>query len=181
MSEQTEKTPVSGAGGPEPPMPLAAPFNPFPDGIPPDIPAVTDAVRADWPGRYYASYRVDAPQPTPVTGWWDVWSMSDLSGLPDRAGMLALTDAEWADRLPFGSGVQAGRIVACTPPPVPVPLPVQAEAELRWVQSEATLAAAMGERFTDAMRAYVGVIRTIANGTDTTRTALPPRPDPVTA
>lgn len=54
-----------------------------------------------------------------------------------------------------------------------VPLKTQATSAQAWIQQQANLAAAMGEVFTADMKAYVQAIAAIANGTDTTSTALP--------
>ncbi|WP_308721010.1 hypothetical protein [Komagataeibacter xylinus] len=136
-------------------------------------------VKTAYPARYYASYDATAAQPTPVTGWYDVWGMSSISNVPEASAMIALTEAQWDARLPTGQGVQAGAIVSYTPPAVAVPLKTQAASAQAWIMQQASLAAAMGEVFTTDMKTYVTKITAIANGTDTTSTALPAQPTDV--
>lgn len=93
--------------------------------------------------------------------------------------MIPLTQAQWAARLPVGQGVQAGTIVPYTQPIAVVPLKTQAQNAKVWINQQANLAAAMGETFTADMKAYVLAINVIANGTDTTSTALPAQPTDV--
>ncbi|WP_242621896.1 hypothetical protein [Komagataeibacter xylinus] len=60
-----------------------------------------------------------------------------------------------------------------------VSLAQQATAAQSWISQQASLATAMGETFTADMKAYVLAIAAIANGTDTTSTALPAQPTDV--
>ncbi|MEJ5118425.1 hypothetical protein WH158_13490 [Gluconobacter cerinus] len=135
-------------------------------------------------GRYVACYDHTAAQPTAVLSWFDLWTLGSHANLPALADMHFLSAAEWqALGGDYGykgnKGLQDGKIVDYTPPPAPIPLTLQAETEQTWIQQQASLAAAMGETFTDAMKAYVKAIAAITSGADTTSTALPARPDPV--
>lgn len=135
-------------------------------------------VKTDYPNRYYASYDKTASQPTAVTGWYDTWDMSSISNVPAASDMIVVTESEWNDigfRVSIGKGVKGGVIVDYTPT-ITVSIKTQATNELTWISSEASLASAMGETFTDDMKTYVKAIQAIANGTDTTTTALPTRP-----
>lgn len=135
-------------------------------------------VKTDYPDRYYASYDKTASQPTAVTGWYDTWDMSSVSNVPAASDMIVVTESEWNDisfRVSIGKGVKDGVIVDYTSE-VTVPIKTQAANELTWISSEASLASAMGETFTDAMKAYVKAIQAIANGTDTASASLPDRP-----
>lgn len=139
-------------------------------------------VKTLYPAQYYASYDTTAAQPAYINGWYDTWSMSDVSSVPAASDMLAVTQAQWLARN-SNQGVQNGAVVAC-PAPTPVPtvsLPAQAQAALAWIGQQANLAAAMGEVFTADMKAYVAAINAIANGTDTTSTVLPAQPTDVLA
>jgi len=129
-----------------------------------------------YPSRFYATYDTAAVQPTGVTGWFDTWTLSTTKNLPAASDMLALTQDQWAARVTGPQGVKDGALVDYTPPPPVVPLETQVQTELAWIASQASMAAAMGETFTDNMKAYVKAIQAIANGTDTTSTALPARP-----
>ena len=134
----------------------------------------------EYPGRYYAAYDTAATQPTAVTGWIDVNIFSSKPDwLPAASALLPLTAAQWGARLPTGKGVLGNAIVDYTPPAVAIPLKTQATSAQTWIQQQANLAAAMGQTFTDDMRAYVLAIAAIANGTDTTSTALPAQPTDV--
>lgn len=136
--------------------------------------------RKEYPNRYYASYDKEATQPTPVNGWFDTWDMSSVSNVPSASEMIPVTETQWNDtttfRLPMGKGVKDGVIVDYTPPVTPVPLTTQAQSAMSWVNEQAALASAMGETFTDDMKAYVKALRDIISGSDTTSTKLPEQP-----
>lgn len=181
MSETSSDALDNEASGPGV-VPLTdPPYAPFPNGVPTEALLATEATRAAWPARYYASYDRTAPQPTPVTGWWDVWDMSDVSNVPPAADMVALAEAQWSARLPFGAGVQGGQVVAYVPPSAPLSVQIQAQNEMSWIHQQASLAVAMGQSFTQAMRDYVTTVSAIAAGTDTTTAALPARPGDIMA
>ncbi|MBS1080831.1 hypothetical protein [Gluconobacter kondonii] len=129
-----------------------------------------------YPSRFYATYDTTAAQPTGITGWFDTWTLSTTKNLPAASDMLALTQDQWNDRATGPQGVKDDDLVDYTLPAPVVPLETQAQTELAWIASQASMAAAMGETFTDNMKAYVKAIQAIANGTDTTSTALPARP-----
>lgn len=69
-------------------------------------------VKQSYPARYYVRYEADTGA---ITGWFDTWSLSDVSFLPAAADMIPVTEAQWADdktfRLPTGRMVQNGVIV----------------------------------------------------------------------
>lgn len=73
--------------------------------------------RPSYPARYYARFSATAATPTTgeITGWFDTWSLSDVSFLPAAADMIPVTAAQWADektfRLPTGRMVENGAIV----------------------------------------------------------------------
>lgn len=141
-------------------------------------------VKKDYPARYYASYDTSAAQPTSVTGWYDVWSMSDVSNVPAASTMIAISESDWNNtstfHLPIGKGVQNGEIIDYTPPAVVVPLATQAQSEMSgWISQQASIAVAMGETFTADMKTYVKTIQAIATGADKTSTTLPTRPTDV--
>ncbi|WP_338331320.1 hypothetical protein [Acetobacter sp. LMG 32666] len=132
-----------------------------------------------YPNRYYAQYDTTAPQPTKVLGWLDMDFYSDTTGFPPASELLPLTAEQFAARTAGPYGVSNGALVQYTPPAPVVPLTTQAQTAQAWVQQQASLAAAMGEVFTADMKAYVLAINAIANGTDTTSTALPTQPTDV--
>lgn len=141
-------------------------------------------VKTDYPAQYYAMYDTAAPQPTPVTGWFDTWNMGSIANVPPASEMIAVTADQWNDtafRLPAGKGIQGGKVIDYTAPAIVISLAAQAENELSWISQQGSLASAMGETFTEAMRSYVKAIQAIASGTDTTSTDLPPRPNPIMA
>lgn len=69
-------------------------------------------ITQSYPARFYARYVADTGA---ITGWFDVWSLSDPSFLPAASAMIPVTAAQWADdktfRLPTGRMVQNGAIV----------------------------------------------------------------------
>ena len=129
-----------------------------------------------YPGRYYARYDTTAAQPTIVTGWFDTWTLTTTANIGSAADMVPLSSEAWNARASNPWGVQSGQLVSYTPPPPVIPLKDQATSELSWISTQASMASAMGETFTDPMKVYVKAIQAIANGTDTTSTALPARP-----
>ncbi|WP_061488006.1 hypothetical protein [Acetobacter tropicalis] len=131
-------------------------------------------VKTEYPERYYARYDTKAAQPTVVTGWFDTWGMSDVSGLPNASEMIAVPRENFQDHATSGVGVQDGRLISYT---APAPIKDLAGYELTgWVASQASMASAMGETFTSDMKAYVKAVQAIADGTDTASTKLPDRP-----
>ncbi|MDF7675078.1 hypothetical protein PT277_05175 [Acetobacteraceae bacterium ESL0709] len=138
----------------------------------------------EYPARYYASYDVKAPQPTSVTGWYDTWSLSSVAQVPPASEMIAMTEEEWNDqtnfRLPCGRGVQDGKIIDYQAPPAPVPLKDQAQSTLAFIQSQAPMIVAMGESFGEQTKAYIKALNAIIDGSDTTITELPAKPEKLT-
>ncbi|CEF56153.1 hypothetical protein [Acetobacter ghanensis] len=78
-----------------------------------------------------------------------------------------------------GSVIDLSTVTAASSFTAPVSLKTQATSAQAWIQQQANLAGAMGEVFTADMKAYVLAINAIANGTDTTSTALPAQPTDV--
>ncbi|WP_272915735.1 hypothetical protein [Aristophania vespae] len=144
----------------------------------------TDTVQQLYPSRYYAAYDTKAVQPTAVTGWYDSWGLSSIEHIPPASDMIALTEAQWNDqasfRLPYGRGVQNGKIINYTSPPLPVPLKDQAQSVLSSIQSQAPMIVAMGQIFGSQTQAYVKALTDIINGADTVSTELPIKPDRLT-
>lgn len=135
-------------------------------------------VMAAYPDRYYAT--MDKP-----CAWYDMWAFPSTDGLPAASTLFAMTADQWAAK-GGNAGTRSmavvnGQLVDYAPPVVPVPLKTQAATAQAWIQQQANLAAAMGETFTADMKAYVQAIAAIANGTDTTSTALPVKPSDVMA
>ncbi|MFT8417386.1 MAG: hypothetical protein ABF636_00965 [Acetobacter sp.] len=124
--------------------------------------------------RYYAAYNPDISQPAPVAAWYD--SNINISIDYSKAGFLPLSSDQWAARAKAAYAVSGGTLVVYSPPPTVIPLKTQATTAQAWIQQQANLAAAMSEVFTADMKAYVKAIAAIANGTDTTSTALPAQP-----
>lgn len=127
-------------------------------------------VKSTYPARYYAS--LDKP-----CAWYDTWAMSKPEVIPPVSELYAMTEAEWqAKGGDYGSKSMAvidGKLV---PYVQTVSVQHQAENELSWINQQAALASAMGETFTDEMKAYVKAIKAIATGADTSSTELPQRP-----
>ena len=141
---------------------------------------MTDAKTA-YPDRYYASYDTTAPQPTPVTGWYDTWDMSDISAVPPASDMIPISETDWNNddtfRLPVGKGVQNGEIIDYIPPPTPVPLKTQAQSALATArQTVWDEYGSINEPTPDNWVTYLKALMAIANGTDTTSTTLPTAP-----
>lgn len=139
-----------------------------------------DAGALVYPARYYASYDTTAAQPTVVTGWYDTWGMSSIASVPAATDMIALSAEDWNDtafRLPSGKGVQGGKIIDYTPAPAPLPLPQQATNALSeartYVNNTYTI---LNEATPDSWVTYLKALMAIADGTDTTSTALPTAP-----
>lgn len=78
-----------------------------------------------------------------------------------------------------GSVIDLSTVTVASSFTAPVSLKTQATSAQAWIQQQANLAGAMGEVFTADMKAYVLAINAIANGTDTTSTALPAQPTDV--
>lgn len=126
-----------------------------------------------YPARFYA----DMSKPC---GWYDMAMFSSTEGLPPLQDLFALTADQWTAK-GGNTGTRSmavidGALVDYVPPVVPIPLKTQATYAQTWIQQQANLAAAMGETFTADMKSYVKAIAAIANGTDTTSTALPAQP-----
>ncbi|MCP1243843.1 hypothetical protein GOB86_13605 [Acetobacter lambici] len=140
-------------------------------------------VKTLYPAQYYASYDTAAAQPAHINGWYDTWNMSDVSAVPTASDMIAVTEAQWMARN-SNQGVQNGAIVAC-PAPVPVPtvsLAAQAQSALTAASAATWQAYGMyGETTPADVVTYLKALHAIANGTDTTSTALPVQPTDVMA
>lgn len=135
-----------------------------------------------WPNRYYAVYDTTAAQPALVTGWVDAWKIGGAEAaappavLLAPAAMLPMTAAQWADTAIRTAGmyVRNGEIIAYTPP---VPLATQATTALTAARASIyNTYGVLNETTPDTWVAYLKALMAIANGTDTTSTALPTAP-----
>lgn len=133
-----------------------------------------------YPARYYASYDTTAAQPTIVSAWCDTWGMSDLAVLATASDMIAVSATDWDSTtfcLPNGKGVKDGAIIDYEPPAPAVPMATQAASALTtartYVNNNYTM---LNEATPDAWVTYLKALMAIANGTDTTSTALPASP-----
>lgn len=138
-------------------------------------------IKTDYPDRYYASYDTSASQPTPVTGWYDTWGMSNLSDVPAATNMVAISASDWNNtdtfRLPIGRGVLSGKIIDYAPPAQAVPLKTQAQSALAIArQTVWDEYGSLNETTPDNWVTYLKSLMAIANGTDTTSTTLPTEP-----
>jgi hypothetical protein len=70
----------------------------------------------------FAYFNSAIATPSPVIGWYDSadFNASTLATLPG-ADLLALTPAQWDDRMSGQWAVSSGILVAYTPPPPPAP------------------------------------------------------------
>lgn len=138
-------------------------------------------VKTAYPDRYYASYDTTASQPTPVTGWYDTWDMSSVSEVPAASDMIAISETDWNNtttfRLPIGKGVKDGKIIDYTPTPAPLPLKTQAQSALTTARTTVyNNYGILNEPTPTEWVTYLKALMAIANGTDTTSTALPTAP-----
>ena len=138
-------------------------------------------IAASWPARYYASYDTTAAQPTPVTGWYDTWTMSNVTSVPLADNMIVVSEDDWNNtetfRVPTGRYVDNGKIIDYAPPPVPVPLKTQAQSALAIArQTVWDEYGSLNETTPDDWVTYLKSLMAIANGTDTTSTKLPTAP-----
>lgn len=137
-------------------------------------------IKTTYPDRYYASYDTTATQPTIVTGWYDTWTMSDVSNVPKATDMIVMTGTEWNDttfRMPVGKGVKDGIIIDYTPPAVPIPLAAQATSALSTARTYVyNNYGILNEATPDDWVTYIKALMAISNGTDTTSTILPTQP-----
>ncbi|GBQ09518.1 hypothetical protein [Acetobacter cerevisiae] len=116
-----------------------------------------------------------------MTGWYDTWTLTSVTNVPAASALIAVSRQDWADttafRLPTGRGVEAGKIVDYTPPAPPVPLTTQATSALTAAASSTWANyGAMGVAVPQTWIAYQKALKVIADGTDTTSTALPAEP-----
>lgn len=137
---------------------------------------MTQTVKDLYPARYYAGYDTTAPQPTPVTAWYDTWEMSSLSAVPPASNLMPISAEDWQNttnfRKPTGKAVQNGSIVDYTPPPAP--LSTQAYYALQQAATTSWAEYGMfGETPPAAWQTYLSTLRAISNGTDTLSTQLP--------
>ncbi|MCX2562140.1 hypothetical protein OQ252_12140 [Acetobacter farinalis] len=138
-------------------------------------------VKISYPERYYASYDTKAPQPTPVTGWYDTAGMKSVVSVPPAADMIAISAEDWADtthfRCSIGRGVLDGRIVDYMPPPDPVPLAEQARQALAAARQTVWAEyGALNDPTPQAWVAYLKALRALADGQDAVGTTLPEAP-----
>ena len=147
------------------------------------VPVDVTSKALKYPVRYYC----DSDTPA---GFYDTWGYSSTDHLPDISELHPVTSAQWTERQNSAAtglkqstwNAASGSLEPYTPPAVVVPLATKAQSEMSgWISQQAAMAVAMGETFTDEMRAYVKAIQAIATGADTTSTALPTQPTDVMA
>ena len=122
--------------------------------------------------KYYASFNPEL-SPAPIAGFYDASKNPDLDY---THGFIEITEEQYKNRNEGLFAVTDGVFGPYTPPPVVVSLKSRARDEQTWINQQAALAVAMGETFTDEMKAYVKAIQAIATGADTSSTELPKRP-----
>ncbi|MCP1271973.1 hypothetical protein [Acetobacter cerevisiae] len=147
------------------------------------VPVDVTAKTLKYPARYYC----DGGTPA---AFYDMWGYSSTDHLPDISELHPVASAQWTERQNSAAtglkqymwNTASGSLETYTPPTVVVPLATKAQSEMsEWISQQASMASAMGETFTDAMKAYVKAIQAIATGTDKTSTALPARPTDIMA
>ncbi|MBR0560021.1 hypothetical protein [Neokomagataea anthophila] len=137
--------------------------------------------------NYFAIVRSGANLSTivPIVGWDAVEATGDATpSLQTAVGFEAvylpnMTAGEWQSRVNGSQAPMAlsgGEVIPYIPLSPIVPLHQQAQEALTLIQTQATMAYAMGSPFGTKMQAYVKAVQAIANGTDTTSTALPKAP-----
>ena len=128
--------------------------------------------KTTYTSRYYAFYDTEAMQPAPITGWIDInLFQSQPAWLPAASALLPLTAEQWAARSPSGQAVQGANLVAYSA--------LMAQAQATYASAEASVSAAYTAKNTavpDDVAAYLKTLLAIANGSDTTSTALPAAP-----
>ena len=132
---------------------------------------------ADYPSRYYAySSTTGTLGGYPVVGWVDVAIFSAApSWLPVAADMIALTPDEWAARKLVNQIVVDGAVSTYTPPALT--LAAQATAALSTARTTVyNNYGILNEATPDVWVTYLKALMAIANGADTTSTALPAEP-----
>ena len=142
--------------------------------------------QTDWKSEYSSRYLAypdtnGSINGYPLVGYIDLnMYQTKPAFLPDAASTVPMTADQWAAKLIENQVIKDGSISTEIFIPPPVPLKNKAESEYTgWIQAQINEAVAMGETFTDAMKAYVKAVRAIASGADTTSTALPERPTTV--
>lgn len=143
-----------------------------------------------YPARFYA--RIDnSVQPSPVTGWVDVWGLSSIDDMPPAAALVPLTEEQWDFHLQtdengshthLSAAVENGEFIDYTPPPPPPPpLREQARPALaaarQYVSENYTM---INEETPQEWVDYLKKLMAIASGRDTTSTALPSPPEDLT-
>ncbi|MFT8308491.1 hypothetical protein [Acetobacter malorum] len=128
-----------------------------------------------YPEQYYATFDVPAQ-------FWDAWDVSDINVIPAPEKLFPMTLDQWNEK-GGSSGPQKLKVVSgstlidYTPPIQLVPLETQAKSALTtartYVNDNYTM---LNEATPDAWVAYLKALMAIANGTDTTSTALPAAP-----
>lgn len=138
-------------------------------------------VKTSYPDRYYAAYNVSAPQPTPVTAWYDTWDMGNLENVPPASSMIPISKSDW-DAMPssskaLGYGVRAGKLIEYTAPGIALPITTQAADALSVARDYCTHNfLLLNEATPDEWVTYIKALTAITSGTDTTSTVLPTSP-----
>lgn len=142
-----------------------------------------DAVLKAYPAPYYASFDINAAQPTPVTGWYNIRAMSSLDNVPPASSMIPLTEEQWNsypyDLKACGLGVMGGKIVNYRAPIPPIPITTQAQNALDTIMSKASWVIARGQKFGPQTNYYIDSLIDITSGKITPQT-LPECPSDLT-
>lgn len=133
----------------------------------------------NYSNRYYAYGNTDSIiNGYPVVGWVDVTLYTDKPDwLPDATDMIALTDEQWNVRKFVNQVIKDGQIVTETLPAPVITLAEQATSALSTARTYVyNNYGILNEATPDEWVTYLKALMAIANGTDTTSTALPTAP-----
>ena len=130
----------------------------------------------DYPAQYYACPASQTVDGNHVVHWLNVATYDEKpSDLPAASDMIALTTDEWAARALVNQVVAGGAVSTYTPS---LTLAEQATAALFAARTTVyNNYGILNEPTPDAWVTYLKALMAIANGTDTTSTALPGAPN----
>lgn len=128
----------------------------------------------------YAYFDSTIAAPSPVLGWYDTDAL-EYPNLPAAANLLAISAAQWGERMTGRWAVSNGALVPYTPPaPSAAQLfaALQADASAALAESDRTVLRCYENSVAvpAAWATYRAALRAIVNGTNATATALPTRP-----